>query len=123
MEQTSNGGFPEPLPGEPVRQVRCWHEACGTDTRVRIPFDLSAEAVRRVICEGCGRPYECDGVVDEGVPEAPPAVGEPKSAVARPRPSRVPGWLSDPDSPVWKYLSIPVAAAVVIGALALIQGC
>ena len=106
MEQTHNGGFPEPLPGEPVRQVRCRHEACGADTRVRIPFDLEAEAVRRVVCEGCGQVYEAGAEAGAGAP-----------------PSRAPGWLSDPESRVWRYLSIPVAAAAVIGALALIQGC
>jgi hypothetical protein len=119
VEQTHNGGLPEPLPGEPVRQVRFRHEACGADTRVRIPFALSAEAVRRVVCEGCGQAYECDAVVDETAAEAPPSV----PPVLHPRPSRVPRWLSDPDSRVWRYLSIPVAAAAVIGVLALIQGC
>ena len=116
MERTHNGGFPEPLAGEPIRQVRCRHEACGTDTRVRIPFALSAEAVRRVACEGCGQVFDCDGVVDETAAESP-------SSVAEPRRSGVPGWLSDPDSRAWRYLSIPIAAAAVIGALALIQGC
>ena len=74
---------------------------------MRIPFALEAEAVRRVVCEGCGQVYE--------VPEA----GRRGRAAA----VGVPGWLSDPDSRVWRYLSIPVAAAAVIGALALIQGC
>jgi hypothetical protein len=110
VEHTHNGGFPEPLTGEPVRQVRCTHEECGADTLVRIPFDLEAEGVRRVVCEGCGRVYERDAVLDETAPAAAP-------------PSRVPGWLSDPDSRAWRYLSIPIAAAAVIAALALIQGC
>ena len=34
----------------------------------------------------------------------------------------LPDWLSDPQSRAWRYLSIPIAAAVVIGALILIQG-
>lgn len=142
MEQTHNGGFPEPLPGEPVRQVRCTHDVCGADTRVRIPFALSAEAVRRVVCEECGQVYEADGVVDEAAVEPAAALAaEPAAAVGAERsatvaaepapseagagapPSGVPGWLSNPDSRVWRYLSIPVAAAAVIGALALIQGC
>ena len=122
MEQTHNGGFPEPLPGEPVRQVRCTHDVCGADTRVRIPFALSAEAVRRVVCEGCGQVYETDGVVDEAVAVVAAEPAPPEAAAGAP-PSGVPGWLSNPDSRVWRYLSIPVAAAAVIGALALIQGC
>ncbi len=35
----------------------------------------------------------------------------------------VPDWLSDPESTAWRYLSIPVAAAAVIGALVLLQSC
>ena len=123
MERTHNGGFPEPLAGEPVRQVLCRHEACGTDTRVRIPFALSAEAVRRVACEGCGQVFDCDGVVDETAAAAPVVAAEASPSVAEPRRSGVPGWLSDPDSRAWRYLSIPIAAAAVIAALALIQGC
>ena len=90
---------------------------------MRIPFALSAEAVRRVVCEGCGQVYEADGVVDETATEAPPVAAGAPPSVAEPASSRVPGWLSNPDSRVWRYLSIPVAAAAVIGALALIQGC
>ena len=109
---------------------------------MRIPFALSAEAVRRVVCEGCGQVYEADGVVDETAAARTAAIAaEPAVAVGAERsatvaaepappevgagapPSGVPGWLSNPDSRVWRYLSIPVAAAAVIGALALIQGC
>ncbi len=110
MELQANGGFPEPLSTEPVRVVRCRHASCGAETRVRVPRVLSADAVRRVVCDSCHQRFACEAV-DEGVVglEAPPA--------------RVRGWLSDPDSPAWRYLSIPVAAAVVIAVLALIQGC
>jgi hypothetical protein len=96
----SNGGFPEPLAGEPVRLVRARHDACGTSTRVRVPPALPARAVRRVVCESCHQPFECDGVDDGGV-----------LAAKRGGASRI-----------WKYLSIPVAAAAVIVALILIQG-
>jgi hypothetical protein len=120
VERAVNGGFPEPLAGEPVRAVRCRHAACGAETRVRLPGVLSADAVRRVVCDSCQRAFTCQGVVDEGAvePTSPPAA-VPTS------PSRVgvPGWLSDPESRAWRYLSIPIAASVVIGALALIQGC
>ncbi len=96
----SNGGFPEPVAGEPVRLVRARHAACGAATRVRVPPALPARAVRRVVCDSCHQPFECDGADDVGVVE--------------PRES--------PGSRLWKYLSIPVAAAAVIVALILIQG-
>src|SRR5438094_9031100 len=67
-----NGGFPEPLPGEPIRVVRCPHEACGADTRVRVPRVLAASTVRRVVCDGCRDRFECEGALDDGVGEAAP---------------------------------------------------
>jgi len=100
VQRKSNGGFPEPVAGAPVRVVRCHHDACGTATRVRVPPALPARAVRRVVCESCRQPFQCDGGDDVGVMDA----GE--SGAGR----------------LWKYLSIPVAAAAVIGALILIQG-
>lgn len=96
----SNGGFPEPVAGEPVRLVRARHDACGTSTRVRVPPALPARAVRRVVCDACHQPFECDGADDVGVVEPRESAG----------------------SRLWKYLSIPIAAAVVIVALILIQG-
>lgn len=128
VEGAANGGFPEPLAGEPVRVVRCRHEACGGETRVRVPGVLSSEAVRRVVCGSCRQAFECGGAVNEGVVE-PASPSRAVAAASQVEPVRaspgiaVPGWLSDPDSRVWRYLSIPVAAAAVIGALALIQGC
>jgi hypothetical protein len=74
---------------------------------------LSADAVRRVVCDHCHQAFECEAAVDEGVvgpSGAPPATG-------------VRGWLSDPESAAWRYMSIPVAAAAVVGVLALIEGC
>jgi hypothetical protein len=124
VERRGNGGFPEPLPGGPVRLVRCPHRACGGETRVRLPEAVPAQAVRRVVCEACRRPFDCEAAVDEGVVEPPPAGTEAGSAPAGGRPGiAVPGWLADPESAAWRYLSIPIAAAAVIGALALIQGC
>jgi hypothetical protein len=100
VERDSNGGFPEPVAGEPVRLVRARHDACGTSTRVRVPPALPARAVRRVVCESCRQPFECEGVDDGGVVDAT------SGGIGR----------------AWKYLSIPVAAAAVIVALILIQG-
>jgi hypothetical protein len=99
-----NGGFPEPVSGQPVRLVRCRHDACGTATRVRVPQALPARAVRRVVCEGCSQSFECDGADDAGV-------------VAQAEGDRSPR-----QSAVWKYLSLPLAAAAVIGILVLVQG-
>jgi hypothetical protein len=112
VERSDNGGFPEPIPGEPVRLVRCRHDACGTATRVRVPRALPALAVRRVVCEQCHQPFKCEDALDAGVV---------KAGAAR-RPGAARRWLSDPESHAWRYLSIPVAAAAVIVALILIQG-
>jgi hypothetical protein len=107
MERALNGGFPEPLAGQPVRVVRCRHDACGAETRIRLPLVLTGDAVRRVVCSSCQQAFECDGAVEVGVAERP----------------RARGWLSDPESPAWRYLSIPIAAATVVAVLFLIQGC
>jgi hypothetical protein len=103
VERAHNGGFPEPVAGEPVRLVRCRHEACGTATRVRVPQTLPARAVRRVVCEGCRQTFECDAAADDGVvtEAADGARGQGRA---------------------WKYLSMPLAAAAVILVLVLVQG-
>ncbi len=62
-----NGGFPVPVAGEAIRLVRCEHEACGVETCVRLPAVLPAKVVRRVVCDGCRQPFECDYVLDVGV--------------------------------------------------------
>jgi hypothetical protein len=100
VERESNGGFPEPVAGEPVRLVRARHDACGTSTRVRVPPVLPARAVRRVVCDACHQPFECEDADDVGVLQPRESAG----------------------SRLWRYLSIPVAAAAVIVALILIQG-
>ena len=104
----SNGGFPEPLDGQPVHTVRRRHPECGATTRVRIPGVVTSDAVRRVVCIRCHEAFE---------------VPEPGARGARRPRIGVPHWLSDPDSPAWRYLSIPVAAAAVVGVLVLLQGC
>jgi hypothetical protein len=87
---------------------------------VRLPRELPAQAVRRVVCERCKQPFACDAVdavLDVGVLE--PVSAPPKQPRAQ---WLTRGWLSDPESHAWRYLSIPVAAAAVIVALVLIQG-
>ena len=90
-----------PVATEAIRLVRCEHEACGAETGVRLPGVLPATVVRRVVCAGCRQPFECDYVLDVGV--------------------IAPGILPPQLPRVWRYLSVPVAAALVIGGLLLIQ--
>jgi hypothetical protein len=107
----------------PVRVVRAAHPACGAETRVRIPGAIPARAVRRVVCEHCARPFECEAIED--------AVGEgdggrwlpslPDLDFGALRPRR-PGWLDSPPGRLWHWISIPLAAAAVLGGLWLIQG-
>ena len=110
MEGENNGGFPEPLAGEAVRLVRCRHDACGAATRVRLPQVLPATVVRHVVCDSCREPFESDQIFDVGVAHP-----------LRPDPAQVSSRLFFPDGRAWRYLSIPIAAAVVGGALALIE--
>lgn len=115
-----NGGFPEPPFGMPVRVVRAAHEVCGVETRVRIPGAVPVRAVRRVVCENCARPFECEAVDDDGagggggwLPSLPDFSGL--------RPGR-PGWLDTQPGRAWRWLSVPLAAAAVIAGLLLVQG-
>jgi hypothetical protein len=112
-EPTANGGFPEPPPGAPVRVVRAEHEACGTKTRVRLPGPLPAGAVRRVVCQGCAQAYEARDVEELEQVDPVKASGVPTSSTH---------WMRDPHSRGFRILSLGVGAALVIGALALIQG-
>ena len=118
MEGENNGGFPEPLAGEAVRLVRCEHDACGVATRVRLPRALPAKVVHRVICDGCREPFECDHVLDVGVVE-PTKLTRTSLTLTR---TQVPGWPFRAGGRAWRYLSVPVAAAAVIGVMTLIQG-
>jgi hypothetical protein len=110
-----NGGFPEPPPGAPVRIVRADHNACGTSTRVRLPSQLPAAAVRRVVCQGCAQPYDAARVEEL-------ELIEPPSGPRRPSGPARPGWLRNPHSRAFQVLALVVGAAAVIAALALIQG-
>ena len=60
----ANGGFPEPLAGGSVRVVRAEHDACGCETRVRLPGSMPTSAVRRVVCQGCANSFEA-AIVEE----------------------------------------------------------
>ena len=135
VELRDNGGFPEPLAGEPIRLVRARHETCGAATRLRLPGDLPASAVRRVVCQGCHEPFETDQILEVGVVagnlnghRALPAPGalvpvfrEPRAPVAAAKLGRARSWLN-PRSRAWRLMSIPIAAAAVVGGLLLIQG-
>lgn len=121
---TTNGGFPLPAASEPARLVTSRHEACGTETRLRLPRHLPARAVRRVVCDRCALPYEATRVEDRGV--EPPQ--RKRSLPSLPKPS-LPSLPSlpklrgfDPRSPAWRYASIPLAALAVIAILMLVQG-
>jgi hypothetical protein len=100
-----NGGFPEPISGEPQRLIRARHDACGTATRVRLPRVVPARAVRRVVCERCESPYDA-GPVEEI------ALIDP----ARQAPAPAPG-----ESRARRWGSAVLAAFAVAGILLLIR--
>lgn len=79
-----------------MRLVDCHHPTCDGDTRVRLPGVVPSRAVRRVVCQRCEQPYEPERV-----------------AVVSDRP---------PSSLSWRWLSLPVAAAAVVGGLLVLQG-
>jgi hypothetical protein len=104
---TTNGGFPLPPAGEPVRVVACHHSACAAETRVRLPEVLPARAVRRVTCQHCAQPYE---------PARVQVVAEDEAA--RPsRPARI-----APPAPSWRWLTVPVAAVAVVAIMLALRG-
>ena len=106
---TSNGGFPLPPENEPERLVSARHDACGQQTRVRLPHAVPARAVRRVVCERCAVPYQA-GEVTEDTSDA--AASRVPLLSRLPRPSR---------ESAWRWASVPVAAALVLLALNAIQ--
>jgi hypothetical protein len=99
-----NGGFPLPLAEQPARLVASRHDACGAETRVRLPQAVPSRAVRRVVCDRCSQPYK-------------PAIVQDVVADEVVSPRRAGGW-----RPGWRWLGLPVAAAAVIGVLLLVQG-
>ena len=141
----ANGGFPEPLSGQPVRLVRALHSDCGSTTLVRVPRDVPSRAVRVVACGSCGQSFECPPVSEVGV-LAPGAKPRPRShskpvrsgarkpqllrlarpairrpAVKRPEGLRLPSMprVAAPTLPA--YAAVPLALAAVVGGLFLIQ--
>jgi hypothetical protein len=80
-----------------VRLVASRHDACGAETRVRLPGAVPSRAVRRVVCDRCAEPYQPARVED---------------VVARPARKR---------SIPWRRLTLPVAALAVLGGLLLLQ--
>lgn len=104
---STNGGFPLPPDSEPVRLVHTRHDACGGETRVRLPGTVPARAVRRVVCERCAVAFEAT---------ATDAASTPARLIGLPRPSRP--WRES----AWRWISIPLAGALVFAALSLIQG-
>jgi hypothetical protein len=90
-----NGGFPEPPAGDPVRVVRAAHDACGAETRIRLPGYLPPRAVRRVVCDRCHEPFDAS-VATAPDPLAPEATAESRAPGATAE-SPAPG--SDPEVP------------------------
>lgn len=145
--QLSNGGFPEPPGGEPVRVVRTSHQRCGGETRIRLSGYLPPRAVRRVVCARCEERYECgeaeelattesaqadpsDAPATATVPAAAPARTRPRpfrtislrlAALRLPKLSKLPD-LPPPESPIWRWIATPLAALAVVGVLLLVQG-
>lgn len=130
-DETLNGGFPEPPPDEPVRVIAARHDACGAATRVRLPGTVPARAVRRLRCAGCEQAFETDRVEEieaeelAAEPAAPqgPAPPQRRALPSLPPLPSLPALPKlDPQSRSWRLASIPVAAALVIGGLLLLQG-
>jgi hypothetical protein len=105
----------------PVRVVRAAHDACGAETRVRLPAPVPARAVRRVVCDRCARPFACEAVEVAAPPQAPPPPSRVRTLLDELR-DRQPLWFDLPPGRLWKLASIPLAAAAVIVGLVLIQG-
>ena len=110
-----NGGFPEPPPGVPLSVVTVRHERCGATTRLRLPRYIPQQAVRRVVCQSCAQTIIDPGI--SAVVDAPSGPFPRFSSISVPE---LP--LPSFDGPAWRYLSVPLAGAAVIGALVLIQG-
>jgi hypothetical protein len=103
-----------------VRVIASRHDACAGDTRVRLPGNLPARAVRRVVCDRCAQPYEPAGVDDIGA--EPPGGGSKWRIGSIGLPSLPAPALPPLPEVSWRLLSLPVAAVAVVGGLMLIQG-
>lgn len=84
--------------------VRTVHDACGGETRVRLPRVLAAGVVHRLICRVCAQDFEVDLIEEVDLVEP------------------LPGALRDPSSPARRFGTIAVGALAVIAALMMIQG-
>ncbi|HEY8465192.1 MAG TPA: hypothetical protein VIL04_00150 [Solirubrobacterales bacterium] len=87
----------------PTRLVAARHDACGAETRARIPRAVPARAVRRLVCQRCAVPFEAE------VADAAPA---PRR---RPR-------LPEPGAAAWRWAGVPLAAVAVVAAVSLLNG-
>jgi hypothetical protein len=74
-----NGGFPDPPVGLEVRKVLALHQECGAVTPLRVPAELPPQALRRIVCDGCGASFLPSGIEEmKATPEAPaPAAPTP----------------------------------------------
>ena len=129
----ANGGFPLPAAGQPERVVGVRHEACGAETRVRLPRSVPSRAVRRVVCDRCAAPYEApaDAVSDVGPAGEADGDGAGKrpgvprlagiSLPSLPSPPSLPSLPASRES-LLRWAGIPVAALVVVLVLNAVQG-
>ena len=124
-----NGGFPEPLDGERVRVVAARHAGCAQETRVRIPHAVPARAVRRVRCSSCSEEFETETIeeLEEGSRTARLVAYGSRLRAALPSVKMgilptLPLQRIEPSGSTWRLLSVPAAAALVIGGLLVIQG-
>ena len=85
-ENALNGGFPEPPSTAPVRVVAAHHDACGADTRVRLPGSVPARAVRRFHCAGCAAAFTARHVeeIELRLAESAPVIDAPPAVEATP---------------------------------------
>ena len=116
---TTNGGFPLPLGDLSVRELTAHHDACDGQTRLRVPTAVPLRAVLRVVCERCAQPYQPLRVAEAG----PAADAAPSPRFTLPQLS-LPK-LSIPfelPTGAWRWVSLPIAALVVLGGLYLLQG-
>ncbi len=69
----ANGGLPRPRQTEPVRVLETEHQGCGHTTRMRIPPELPAHAIKSVVCTGCAQRFTPSELTDCGIDSGQPA--------------------------------------------------